>query len=70
MPTIRRQGIMSRSKAKFPKRKKARFNTPPSCEIEYFIETTFTYSSGRSAFFTDDALLCAARIHRAGGWPA
>ncbi|WP_210161383.1 hypothetical protein, partial [Bradyrhizobium yuanmingense] len=41
-------------KTKIPKRKKARPNTQLSCKIEYFIETTSAYLSGRSAFFTDD----------------
>jgi hypothetical protein len=40
--------------SKIPKRKKARPNTRLSCKIEYFIETTSAYLSGRSAFFTDD----------------
>ncbi|MET4790948.1 hypothetical protein JEY40_07860 [Bradyrhizobium japonicum] len=40
--------------SKIPKRKKARPNTRLSCKIEYFIETTSAYPSGRSAFFTDD----------------
>jgi hypothetical protein len=40
--------------SKIPKRKKARPNTRLSCKIEYFIETTSAYRSGRSAFFTDD----------------
>jgi hypothetical protein len=40
--------------SKIPKRKKARPNTHLSCKIEYFIETTSAYLSGRSAFFTDD----------------
>jgi len=40
--------------SKIQKRKKARPNTPLSCKIEYFIETTSAYLSGRSEFFTDD----------------
>src|SRR6185312_14612636 len=40
--------------SKISKRKKARPNTRLSCKIEYFIETTPAYLSGRSAFFTDD----------------
>jgi len=40
--------------SKIPKRKKARPNTRLSCKIEYFIETTSAYPSGRSAFFTED----------------
>jgi len=43
-------------KSKIPKRKKARSNTRLSCKIEYFIETTSAYLSGRSAFFTDDTV--------------
>jgi len=43
--------------SKIPKRKKARPNTRLSCKIEYFIETTSAYLSGRSAFFTDDFLV-------------
>jgi len=51
--------------SKIPKRKKARPNTRLSCKIEYFIETTFAYLSGRSAFFTDDLLsLFRAAIFR------
>jgi hypothetical protein len=42
--------------SKIPKRKKARPNTRLSCKIEYFIETTSAYRSGRSAFFTDDCV--------------
>jgi len=42
-------------KSKIPKRKKARSSTPLSCKIEYFIQTTFAYFSGRSTFFTDDS---------------
>jgi hypothetical protein len=42
--------------SKIPKRKKARPNTRLSCKIEYFIETTSAYLSGRSAFFTDDSV--------------
>jgi hypothetical protein len=42
--------------SKIPKRKKARPNTRLSCKIEYFIETTSAYLSGRSAFFTDDCV--------------
>jgi hypothetical protein len=44
--------------SKIPKRKKARPNTRLSCKIEYFIETTSAYLSGRSAFFTDDSGSC------------
>jgi hypothetical protein len=44
--------------SKIPKRKKARPNTRLSCKIEYFIETTSAYLSGRSAFFTDDFVAC------------
>ncbi|MCP1850143.1 MULTISPECIES: hypothetical protein [unclassified Bradyrhizobium] len=40
--------------SKIPKRKKAQPNSWLSCKIEYFIETTSAYLSGRSAFFTDD----------------
>jgi hypothetical protein len=40
--------------SKIPKRKKVRPNTRLSCKIEYFIQTTSAYLSGRSAFFTDD----------------
>jgi hypothetical protein len=50
----RRQGITNRCESKIPKRKKARPNTRLSCKIEYFVETTSAYLSGRSAFFTDD----------------
>src|SRR6185295_16511721 len=42
--------------SKIPKRKKVRPNTRLSCKIEYFIQTTSAYLSGRSAFFTDDFL--------------
>ncbi|WP_210215179.1 hypothetical protein, partial [Bradyrhizobium elkanii] len=44
--------------SKIPKRKKPRPNTRLSCKIEYFIETTSAYLSGRSAFFTDDCGYC------------
>jgi len=47
--------------SKIPKRKKARPNTRLSCKIEYFIETTSAYRSGRSAFFTDDLLSFLSR---------
>jgi hypothetical protein len=41
-------------KNKIPKRKKARPNTPLSCNTQHYIKTTSAYFSGRSAFFTDD----------------
>jgi hypothetical protein len=57
--------------SKIPKRKKARPNTRLSCKIEYFIETTSAYLSGRSAFFTDDWVARFARLAwKAGGRPS
>ena len=50
----RRQGITNHLESKIPKRKKPRPYTRLSCKIEYFMETTSAYLSGRSAFFTDD----------------
>jgi hypothetical protein len=41
-------------KSKIQERKKARPDTPLSCKIQYYINTTSAYFSGRSAFFTDD----------------
>jgi hypothetical protein len=51
--------------SKIPKRKKARPNTRLSCKIEYFIETTSAYLSGRSAFFTDDYSAWVRSLHHA-----
>jgi hypothetical protein len=52
--------------SKIPQRKKARPNTRLSCKIEYFIETTSAYRSGRSAFFTDDPIKQTERRKRLG----
>jgi len=54
MPMTRPSGNHESLESKIPKRKKPRPNTRLSCKIEYFIETTSAYLSGRSAFFTDD----------------
>jgi hypothetical protein len=54
MPMTPPSGNHESLESKIPKRKKARPNTRLSCKIEYFIETTSAYLSGRSAFFTDD----------------
>ncbi|MBP1293529.1 hypothetical protein M2192_007606 [Bradyrhizobium elkanii USDA 61] len=54
MPMTRRQGITNRCESKIPKRKKPRPHTRLSCKIEYFIQVTSVYLSGRSAFFTDN----------------
>ncbi|MHC2277576.1 hypothetical protein ACVME8_004187 [Bradyrhizobium diazoefficiens] len=56
MPMTRPSGNHESLESKIPKRKKPRPNTRLSCKIEYFIETTSAYLSGRSAFFTDDSL--------------
>ncbi|MEY9882574.1 hypothetical protein [Bradyrhizobium sp. USDA 329] len=61
-----RSGNHESRESKIPKRKNARPDTRLSCKIEYFIETTSAYLSGRSAFFTNDGV---ALLHQHASAP-